>query len=534
MTVPVPYLPAAAPPDPRTMRQVLRTIYTQDLEQYAANMLKIQPRGGGDRVPFTFKPAQRWLHHQLQAQLHERGFIRALLPKARQLGISAYTAARFFQKTTTQFGRNTYILTHKSEATANLFTFVKLFYKDLLENKPVLDMCPVLGGSNAKELIFPDLNGRYRVGTAEGTGVGVSTTNHLLHLSEVALYADVKDVSTGLMNTVDLAEGTEILMESTGRGPLGMFYSLCASAVEEKNQGMWKVYFLPWLWDAGYALDPPDKWQPWPELAEYARQYELTPRQTYWFHVKNQLLARMNGAPDDRIHGVMRQEYPITLDECFLSAAESAFFKPEFVRRAQFNPPRPVAGLPKVLGIDVGIDGGDPTFIADRQGTVLGRLVWEPVRQKDLNEQAEYIAQKVRQFRIDIVIVDVTGLGVGLFSLLKLKLQGVALIAINFSNSALDPRTYANRKAEMYDYFRLWLEQENMFMPTIPIDEVFVSELNAIQWGVGMCYRDSSNKLHVTQKEKVRELLLGKSPDRLEAAMLTTSFSDAQLNTYTR
>jgi hypothetical protein len=176
------------------LRKELWKLYQSSLPHYSAGMLKVPQRGGGQRVPFILKPAQLWVHNNAQEQLKERGFVRSLLPKARQLGMSAYTAGRFYHKTTNGYGINTYILTHKSEATTNLFNFVKGFQEDVQAKRDlgVLDMCPELGASNAKELFFAKLGGRYRVGTAEGSGQGVGTTNHCLHLSEMALYKDAK------------------------------------------------------------------------------------------------------------------------------------------------------------------------------------------------------------------------------------------------------------------------------------------------------------------------------------------------------
>src|SRR3954453_5228535 len=64
-----------------------------DLEFFAAERLKIRPKAG-NLAPFTFNPAQRELHRRLEAQKAKTGRVRAIVLKARQMGISTYVAAR--------------------------------------------------------------------------------------------------------------------------------------------------------------------------------------------------------------------------------------------------------------------------------------------------------------------------------------------------------------------------------------------------------------------------------------------------------
>ena len=70
-----------------------------DLEFFAAERLKIRPKAG-NLAPFTFNPAQRELHRRLEEQKAKTGRVRAIVLKARQMGISTYVAARFYKSTT--------------------------------------------------------------------------------------------------------------------------------------------------------------------------------------------------------------------------------------------------------------------------------------------------------------------------------------------------------------------------------------------------------------------------------------------------
>jgi hypothetical protein len=69
-----------------------------DLEYFAANYLKIRPKTGA-LEPLVFNAAQRELHRRLEEQKAKTGKVRAVVLKARQLGISTYIAGRFFKRT---------------------------------------------------------------------------------------------------------------------------------------------------------------------------------------------------------------------------------------------------------------------------------------------------------------------------------------------------------------------------------------------------------------------------------------------------
>lgn len=504
----------------------------QDAEYFGATMLRVTPREGGKKVPFVMKPAQRFLHYKLQEELKERGFIRACIPKARQLGASTYISVRFFHKATNTQGFKTFILTHRGDATANLFKLVRNFTTELKLVSEIgpnfINMLPEIGYSNARELDFPKLGSHYKIGTAEGKDIGVSMNFQALHLSEVALYPDAGDIAAGLMNTVAMAEGTEIIQESTGRGPVGMFYNQCMEAARNPGRSLWRAYFLPWTWDPLYRMEPPRWFEPSDEFLDYQDEHKLDDAQLFWFYQRNEATALMHGAPADKIHFVTKQEYPMTLEECFQVSAQYAFFPPEHISRARrAGHIGPTQGFPSILAVDVGIDGNDPTFLADRQGFALGAKVWEAIHSRDFNVQADRIVNLVIAHKFQVVVVDVTGLGIGLVSALRIRLPAhIPVVSINFAQTASNQRAYANKRAEMHERFAYFLRGENTEAVSIPNDDQFVMEMSVVRWGVGECYRDEKMKLHITAKEKLKTELGGRSTDHLDAAILTTAVDD--------
>lgn len=515
---------------------LLRAKFFASLPEYAEGVLQVTPREGGKRIKFEMRTAQRWLHAQLQAEVAERGFVRALIPKARQLGVSTYIAARYFHRTTHSFGTSTFVMAHKSDATTNLFNMVKGYYGDAQELARLdrrLNFAPAVSASNARELNFDKLMSKYRVGTAEGQNVGVSQTNQLLHLSEVALYPDAGDLAMGLMNTVHLMPGTEVIMESTGRGPTGMFHAMCMQAMEEENRGLYRCYFLPWKWDTSYTARAPEGWLPPEPFVDYAMLHELNIDQLYWFYLKNMQTATMYSADPSEIHYITKQEYPMTLEESFQSSTQNKFFLTEAVARASVARTLPSDGMPRILAIDPALDGGDASWACDRQGLALGTRVWQSLN-GDMNAQADQAANLATQHRMNAIIVDATGLGIGLVSLLRLKVPAhINVIPVVFSSKAMNPRAYANRRAELHDLFRMWVHGDAPYQPSIPRDQFLLADMAALEFKTGECYRDDRNLLHVTKKEKIKELNAGRSPDRMDAAILTTAFPDAYINRLT-
>ncbi len=91
-----------------------------DFTHYAAKCLKIRPKQGG-LIPFELNAVQRIIHERLECQLAETGKVRALILKARQPGCSTYIEGRDYWKVTHREGVRAFILTHKQEATDNLF-----------------------------------------------------------------------------------------------------------------------------------------------------------------------------------------------------------------------------------------------------------------------------------------------------------------------------------------------------------------------------------------------------------------------------
>lgn len=422
-----------------------------NLEHYCAQFVFIQDKDGKVH-PFKWNRAQRRLHEALERQRREKGWVRAIILKARQLGISTYVGARFYHRTSLWLGRHTFILTHEDKATQQLFGMVKRIHDNM---DP--DLKPATEAANANELKFAEYDGGYRVGTARNQqGTGRSMTLHNVHGSEGAFWPMAKSHRAGLMQAVPGAPDTEIILESTANGPMGDFYEEWQKA--EAGQSDFIPIFLAWTIEDQYRRDPPEGWHPKGELAEYAETYQLDHAQAFWMERKNVEL----GGTIEEICPLFRQEYPITPAEAFQATGTEGLIKGEYVSRARRITLEETRGAPRVLGIDVARGGADFTWIIDRKGYRAGHAVLEKIDTDDILVLTDKVT-KVILANPDIrrIYIDASeGFGASLCNILSANGFGRQVVPVSFGGDASAPELYVNKRAEMYGRMRDWFRSQ--------------------------------------------------------------------------
>src|ERR1041385_3056762 len=175
----------------------IRLRLKKDFEFFAKNCLKIRPKEG-DICPFVLNSAQRIILEEIEKQLKERGYVRVIILKGRQQGVSTLMQGYFFWKVIHSKGVRAFILTHMTSATDNLFKLTNRFYQYLPDHvKPWVDR------QNSKELSFTKLDSGYAIGTAGGRGtVGRSDTIQLFHGSEAAFWDNANEIASGVMQAI--------------------------------------------------------------------------------------------------------------------------------------------------------------------------------------------------------------------------------------------------------------------------------------------------------------------------------------------
>ncbi|MEM1370943.1 MAG: hypothetical protein AAGG72_01815 [Pseudomonadota bacterium] len=497
----------------RDRELALAAQFRDDLEVYARACLKIRTKDTG-LVPFELNAAQRLLQDKLDDQKQRTGKVRALVLKGRQMGISTYVGGRYYHRTTHARGWRTFILTHHMDSTNALFEMTRRYHKSCPEM-----FQPSTRAANAKELIFDKLDSSYTVSTAGSQEIGRGETLQMLHGSEVAFWPKAEDHFAGLMQALSSADGTEAILESTANGIGNTFHRLCMAA--RAGDSDFELIFLPWYIHEEYQTPVDGSFNSSPEWEEYQQTYDLTREQLHWAWRKNRDMATVQGFDIDSPCNKFRQEYPANVDEAFQVSGEGSFISPDKVAKARKAKGVDAYG-PLILGIDPARGGTDDTGLIDRQGRVMGAHVCERWKISDLMVLSGKIVRLVnddlRPKGLRKVVVDMTGLGAGLYDRLSEQL-GDMVVGVNFAERAYEPDRFANRRVEMWDGLRKWFDEPGGVR--LPDDDLLQGDLCAPIWGgASETHFDSSGRLRLESKDNIRKRI-GGSPDMGDAAALT-------------
>jgi hypothetical protein len=309
-----------------------------DFELYARECLKIRTKIGAIE-PLVLNQAQRFIHARFEEQRARTGRVRALVLKGRQQGASTYVEGRFFWRVSRRRGVRAFILTNADDSSTAIFAMARRFYDNCPE-----EARPYRSASNAKELIFSQLDSGYRIATAGSEAAGRSETLQYFHGSEVAYWPNAQAHVSGALQAVPDEPDTEIVLESTSRGRAGLFWKMCERAL--RGEGEYILVFVPWYWERGYRKTIEPGFAPSSEEAEYQLLHSLDDEQIAWRRSKI-----------EELHGVhaFRREYPATPEEAFSAEVKGALWTRGLIDRlrAQILPPL------KRIVVAVDPSGGD-------------------------------------------------------------------------------------------------------------------------------------------------------------------------------
>ncbi|MBF0344208.1 MAG: hypothetical protein HQL06_08250 [Nitrospirae bacterium] len=330
--------------------EVIEQELCSDFSIYAASCLKVQSVDG-QLVPFSLNEIQHVLE-QIICDIRAQGrLVRLIILKARREGVSTWAAGRFFWKTTTDFNRYGVLITHEHEATEFIFNMTRRFQRHVPE-----DFKPAQLHNNKKEIEFNraagmGLDGAIRVGTAGKTDFGSGQLIHYLHLSEVAKWPqhNATDLLTSILQCVPDHIDTEIIFESTAKGPAGEFYErffgaryiyelyretngrpAFKSRINERSRpnNVYNAIFIPWFVFDSYRVPPlSSNTQGVDDVAaieltdeerSMKESYELDDAQILW---RRQAIE--NRCKGDLL--TFKQEYPSNAIEAFVTTSTSVF-----------------------------------------------------------------------------------------------------------------------------------------------------------------------------------------------------------------
>lgn len=440
------------------------------------------------------------VHRIIEKQKRDTGSVRVIIIKGRQQGISTYVQARFFWRlihSAEKEALKAYILTHLSDSTQSIFGMTKMFLEQLPYYKPILGKCSI------NELYFSEVNSGYRVGTAGSQGLGRGNTVHLFHGSEVSRWPNPEEHFDGIMQSVPHRGGSEIILESTANGIGNFFHRKCMDALAKNSR--FKLIFIPWTLQKEYTLeaDEGDKYLDLnEEELDLKKRYDLSDGQLRWRRDKMRELS------DPR---KFLEEYPLNPHEAFIGDTDRTFITRREVDCAS-NPEEDISTSnndPIIMGVDPARLGEDFTGIAVRCGRILTHI--DILEKMDSMQLCGRIIVLINQFKPDRVFIDMGSFGAAIYD--RLCEKGYTIIrGINFGQAPDDTTRYGNKRAEMYDRMKRWL---NKIPCKIPNDEVLKCELTSIGY-----FENSSGKLMLEKKSDMRRRGVP-SPDKADAFCLT-------------
>jgi hypothetical protein len=249
----------------------------------------------------------RLIPNAVQREFERRRGERNIVLKARQMGLTTWTAARFFLKTITRPGTLTMQVAHTQQAAEEIFHIVRRFYDWLpggLRRGPLRT-----SRANVRQMVFPVMDSQYSVITAGDRNAGRGLTVQNLHCSELARWpGDPAETLAGLRAA--LSPEAEVVLESTPEGVGGCFHEEWLKAPETGTVR----HFFPWWMERRYRAAAVDEGSLTDEEAELRARHGLGLEQIGY---RRRLKADFRG--------LAVQEYAEDAENCFLMSGDSVF-----------------------------------------------------------------------------------------------------------------------------------------------------------------------------------------------------------------
>lgn len=196
----------------------------------------------------------------------------------------------------------------------------------------------------------------------------------------------------------------------------------------------------------------------------------------------------------------------------FPSASSLQFIARDLVNEAQVRevPEQRLEAV--VVGVDPARFGDDSSVIWTRVGRDARTFAPIRMRGADTMTLAARVGEHVNMLRTAgrLVIINVDGGGVGGGVIDRLRSVGFDVNEVQFGGRAMDPRKWANRRAEIWGAMRDWLAGGS-----IPRDEALATDLCGVEYGY-----NSADAILLEKKESMKARGLA-SPDSADALAIT-------------
>ena len=228
--------------------------YRKSYRSFATEQLRVSGK------PLKFWECQIPLVDSVERQLENRGFVRQVWLKGRQVGGSTLAESFVSWRTMLWPNVNAIVIADEAERSRSLFEISKMFYEQMDD-----DIRPRGRYVTKRELVFanpsvgtrlidPGLHSRIVVDSAHKKNIAIGANWQIAHLSEAARFRDSNFVLDGVIPAVHRVPGTFIIIESTAEKSGTWFRDFCDDAMKGRNA--FEFSFVPWYLHPEYFICP--------------------------------------------------------------------------------------------------------------------------------------------------------------------------------------------------------------------------------------------------------------------------------------
>ena len=277
-----------------------------------------------ETVPFFLNTIQLKFKNVLNQAIQDykdkkRNHLKFLVLKGRQQGFTSYITAYQLACTITMPNFSGFTVADSSDNTNTIFTDkAKYPYSQLPDI-----LKPVEQTNNRTELLFSNLNSKWRVATAGNKDIGRSKIVNFFHGSEAAFWKSIHLIISGLGQA--LTKDSIQILETTANG-MNEYREFWREA--EQGDNNWTPLFFEWWETPEYELPfGSDN-----ERIEFQKcidsQETKFYRKCFWLQTEKHLtLEQLNWyqAKQKDLKELLDQEYPCTPLEAFLTSGNPVF-----------------------------------------------------------------------------------------------------------------------------------------------------------------------------------------------------------------
>lgn len=337
----------------KVSRKFIRLRFKHDFPFWAASIVKIKNKDGGDDVLFRLRYPQRLLVGEFEKCRLAGEPIRLILLKARQWGGSTTTQLYMaWLQFLHQRGLNSLIIAHQGTASDEIKDMFDRMIKaypieflyDLGQSYSLTESKLETVGKSGSTSRVPQRNCKIKIGTAERPDGCRGGDYALVHLSEVGIWRKTdgkspEDIVRSACSGILLRPLTMIVMESTANGTGNFFHDEYKAASSPDVPSQFKSLFIAWFQIEQYST-PFHSEEERREFARWLLEHrdsdivnssrEEPGRYLWWlWETKGATLEAINWYVHERAgkndHGVMASEFPSDDIEAFVHSGQMVF-----------------------------------------------------------------------------------------------------------------------------------------------------------------------------------------------------------------